>query len=459
MATDNQVLREYEMTKAAATKESFRATPECMMMHGGMDELIILGVTHKSAQRMAHISSLVIPPEEQESQLKELKEILAADELVYISTCNRVSFIVIARREPHVLLKVLRSWFIAKDTQSEVPPEDQWVILQGRQALDHLLLVASSLDSMVVGEIQILGQFKQAFVQAKSLGISGPKTHFLYEQILAIAKKVYANTHLTRGKLSIFSLAESSINEYCGHHHAVTAVLVGSGKMIEKAGALLSTVPHAKMIFVNRTKEKSDAFTCKYGGTSLSLEDFLVGKVSFDVLITSTSAPHYLFGVAFFKSSPHRGKRLLIDLAIPPDVDPAVSALKDTTLISMETLRKESEARQEGRGRAVRDAQAILTAGAEAVADRWRIRSVNPAIGAIRLRYERESLAMLNKLIEKELLHLDPNEKELLSNWVRNMSKHWAVLHAAGIKQVARQCCFRAITTYLDGMGVERSAQ
>lgn len=452
-------MKEQGMTKAAGIKESPMGTPECAMAHGGMDELVILGVTHKSAQHMAHMSSLVIPAEEQESQLRELKEILAADELVYISTCNRVSFIIIARRDPHVLLKVLRSWFIAKDTHSEVPSEEQWVMLQGRRALDHLLLVASSLDSMVVGEIQILGQFKQAFVQAKALGISGPKTHFLYEQILTIAKKVYANTNLTRGKLSIFSLAEKSISEHCAHRREVTAVLVGAGKMIDKAGALLSKRAKVNLVFVNRTKEKSDTFTCRYGGTSLSLEDFLLGQMPFDVMITSTSAPHYLFGVSFFKNNVHKGKRLLIDLAIPPDVDPAVATLKDTTLVNMETLRKKSEAQQEGRGNAVEDAQAILKAGAEAVVDRWRIRSVNPAIGAIRQRYERESLDMLNKLIEKDLLHLDSGEKEILSNWVRNMSKHWAVLHASGMKQVARQCCFRAITTYLDGMGLERTAQ
>jgi glutamyl-tRNA reductase len=434
------------------------ATAECLSTHSGMDELVILGVTHKSANSMDQLSSLVIPESQQETQLSELKEVLAADELVYVSTCNRVSFFIIARRDPAVLLKVLRSWFIAKNTQLEVPPEDQWVMLQGRKALDHLLLVASSLDSMVVGERQILGQFKQAFIQAKALGISGPKIHFLYEQILTIVKQVYTNTSLSEGKLSVASLAEDRLSDYCARHRHVTAVLVGVGKMIEQVGTFLSQKPNVNLIFVNRTQEKSEALVERFGGSSLSLEAFFAEKTHFNVLATSTSAPHYLFGASFFDPAHNHSERLVIDLAIPPDVDPEVAEVRGITLVNMDCLRKESHTHQKKRSEAIHDAQQILASGAETIVDRWKIRTVNPAIGAIRARYERESLDLLNKLLEKDLPHLAFEEKEVLSQWTKKMAKHWAVLHASGIKQVARQCCLKAVSTYLDGVGVERSA-
>ncbi len=442
---------------SASTLATHLKTAECLSANSGMDELVILGVTHKSANTMDQLSTLVIPEAEQEAQLTELKEVLAADELVYVSTCNRVSFIIIARREPSVLLKVLRSWFIAKNTQVEVPPADQWVVLQGRRALDHLLLVASSLDSMVVGERQILGQFKQAFERAKTQKISGPKMHFLHEQVITIAKRVYTNTSLSEGKTSVASLAESQLSEYCAKHKHVTAVLVGVGKMIEQVGAFLSKVPHVRLIFVNRTKEKSDALVARFGGSSLSLESFLSDKVHFDVLATSTSAPHYLFGTSFFDPERHHGARLVIDLAIPPDVDPAVADLTGITLVNMDTLRRESRTHQKKRTEAVDEAQKILATGAAGIVDRWKVRTVNPAIGAIRERYERESLDLLNKLLEKDLPNLEYREKEVLSQWTRNMAKHWAVMHASGIKQVARQCCMKAVSTYLDGVGVERA--
>ncbi len=429
-------------------------TMECLSRHSGMDELVILGVTHKSANSMDQLSSLVIPDSQQESQLQELKEVLDADELVYVSTCNRVSFFIIAQRDPAILLKVLRSWLIAKNTRLEVPPEDQWVMLQGRQALEHLLLVASSLDSMVVGERQILGQFKQAFIKAKALSLSGPKLHFLYEQILTIAKRVYTHTSLSAGKLSVASLAETQLSGYCTRHKQVTAVLVGVGKMIEQVGAFLSQKKNVKLIFVNRTKEKSDALVDRFGGVSLSLESFLADRIHFNILASSTSAPHYLFGTDFFDSGHPHAERLVIDLAIPPDVDPAVGELSGITLVNMDYLRKESHAHQKQRTDAMQEAKQILTSGADGIVDRWKVRTVNPAIGAIRDRYERESLDLLHKLLEKELPHLDANDKGALEEWTREMAKHWAVLHASGIKQVARQCCMRAVNTYLEGVGV-----
>ncbi|HPO14893.1 MAG TPA: glutamyl-tRNA reductase [Candidatus Hydrogenedentes bacterium] len=431
---------------------------ECLARHSGMDELVILGVTHRSADSMDKLSSLVIPESQQESQLYELKEILAAEELVYVSTCNRVSFFIVAQRDPAILLKVLRSWLIAKNTHLEVPPEDQWVMLQGRQALDHLLLVASSLDSMVVGERQILGQFKQAFLRAKALHLSGPKLNFLYEQILTVAKRVYTHTSLSTGKLSVASLAENQLSDYCARHRHVTAVLVGVGKMIEQVGAFISQKQNVKLIFVNRTKEKSDALVERFGGSSLSLESFLAEKISFNILASSTSAPHYLFGTEFFDPAHHHGERLVIDLAIPPDVDPVVGELHGITLVNMDFLRKESHVHQKRRTDAIHEAKQILTSGADGIVDRWKVRTVNPAIGAIRDRYERESLDLLHKLLEKDLPHLEVKDKEVLEEWVREMAKHWAVLHASGIKQVARQCCMRAVSTYLEGVGVNERA-
>ena len=431
---------------------------ECMSSKSGLDELVILGVTHKSADSMDQLSSLVIPESQQEAKLNELREVLDAEELVYISTCNRASFIIISRRGPSVLLKVLRAWFIASDPHRDVPPEEQWVQLQGRNALEHLLLVASSLDSMVVGERQILGQFKQSFIRAKALGLTGPKIHFLYEQILTVVKRVYTNTSLSEGKLSVASLAESRTAEFCQKHRHVTAVLVGAGKMIEQVGSFLAGTSNVKLVFVNRTKERSDEFVERFGGNSMSLEAFFAERPHFDVLATATSAPHYLFGTSFFSEHRHHEK-LVIDLAIPPDVDPAVGELEGVTRINMDSLQKQARTHQHNRSQSVSDAQAILAAGAQTIIDRWKVRSINPAIGAIRARYEREGLELLHKLLEKDLPHLEFGEKEALNSWVRVLAKRWAVVHADGIKQIARTCCTKAVSSYLDGVGVERVHQ
>jgi glutamyl-tRNA reductase len=429
---------------------------ECMAPHGGLDELIILGVTHKSAASMEQLSSLVISEDQQDLLLSELKEVLDAEELVYVSTCNRASFIIISRRQPMVLFKVLRSWFIARDPKTEVPEADQWVILQGKPALEHLLLVASSLDSMVVGERQILGQFKQAFIHARALGVSGSKMHFLYEQILTVAKQVYTNTSLSEGKLSVASLAEERLEEFCSKRRNVKAMLVGAGKMIDHIGAFLSQRPGVDLVFVNRTKEKSDALCERFGGVSLSLESLLSERPNFDILATSTSAPHYLFGTGFFTSGGEREDRLAIDLAIPPDVDPAVGELPGVTLVNMDSLRDASRTHQKKRKDSAQEARRILDEGIESIVDNWKVRMINPVIGAIRHRYEKEGVELLAKLLEEDLPHLNKSEREILERWTRNMAKRWAVIHASGVRQVARKCCMKAVETYLNGAGVER---
>lgn len=429
---------------------------ECEYSGGALNELVILSVTHKTVESMEGLSALSFSQQTQEGLLNELKEVLDAEEMVYVSTCNRVSFIILSRRRPAILLKVLCSWLLANGQAASIPDESQWIMLRGKQALDHLLLVASSLDSMVVGEGQILGQLKESFVRAQKTGISGPKFYFLYEQILKVAKRVYSNTQISHGRLSVVSLAEGKISEFCRGRDKVKAVLVGSGKMIERMAEYLRPIPNVELLFVNRTKSRSDIFRKLFGGSSLSLNEYFNDKSGFDILVTSTSAPHHLFGPAFFQDRQNGKDLLLIDLAIPKDIDPAVETLKNISLINMESLREESLKHASDRQDSVKKAQEIIEEGSIKIIDRWKIRTINPAIGALKRRYEQESLDQLNKLIENKLPHLEEEEKEELSTWALKMAKHWAVVHASGVKRTARDCCMKAVMTYLDGTGTER---
>jgi glutamyl-tRNA reductase len=428
---------------------------ECEQQQQGLEELVILGVTHNSAENMDQLSGLVMGEEEQRQLLPELKEVLDADELVYISTCNRVSFIIISDRSPQVLLKVLRNWFIATRGDGDIPVAESWIQLNGRRALDHLLLVASSLDSMVVGERQILGQFKQSFVNAREMDLSGSKLAFLHDQILKIAKQVYGNTSVSKGRLSVVSLAEEKIDQFCSGG-GLTAVLVGAGKMIDKLAEYLKNRTSARLVFINRTVAKSRELAMKYGGETMELNAFIKNPNDFDILATSTAAPHHLFSRTFFLGLEEKSNRLLIDLAIPADVEPSVNKMAGITLVNMESLRRESKRHRANRDASIGDAEKIIEEGAETILDRWKIRSINPAIGALRRKYEQESMDHLNKLFETRLQNLEDEVKDTISDWARRMATHWAVAHAAGIKKTARDCCMKAVVSYLDGSGVER---
>ena len=428
---------------------------ECSYSVGALDELVILSVTHKTLDSMEGLSAISFPEENRQELLQELKDVLDAEELVYISTCNRVSFLLLSARKSQVLLRVLSSWLIAKSSVKEVPDESQWLVLRGKKALDHVLLVASSLDSMVVGEGQIIGQLKRAFIESEEFGISGPKFHFLHEQIFKVAKRVYSNTTISHGRLSVVSLAEDRVSEFCSDGRNLTAVLVGAGKMIERMAEYLNSIHNVELIFVNRTRQRSDALGEKYYGSSISLNDFVNDRPEFDIIVTSTAAPHHLFGKAFFESVGAEKKILAIDLAVPNDIDPAVEEMSFVNLINMESLRKKSQQHADKRREAVTKAQEIIEEGACKIIDRWKIRTINPAIGVLKKRYEQESMDQLNKLLEHKLSHLDDAEKDELSAWALKMAKHWAVIHASGVKRTARDCCMKAVMTYLDGTGIK----
>jgi glutamyl-tRNA reductase len=430
-------------------------TPECELKDRELQELVVLGVTHKTAERMDSLSGLVLSESNRHEQLHELKEILDAEELVYVSTCNRVSVILIAHRPPNTLLKVLRNWFAAGNGRGSVPPAEQWIVLNGRKALDHLLMVASSVDSMVVGERQIFGQLKNAFKEAREMELTSAKLHFLFEQSVKVARQVYNSTSLSEGRLSVVSLVEERLARFCAERGSVRAVMVGAGDMIDKVGGYLLGCDGVSLTFVNRTVERSEELAQRYGGKARSLSAFLQEPQPFDVLITSTAAPHHLFGERFLKEAGNGHGRLLIDLAIPPDVDPAVAAMPGIELVNMESLRSESADHRAERESSVSEARRIIDEGAEAIIDRWKIRTINPAIGKLTRKYIQESMDQLNKLLETNLKQLADEEKEELSRWVSKLAKHWAVLHAAGVKETARSCCMKAVSAYLEGTGIK----
>lgn len=431
------------------------AAIDCPIKDDELNELVVLGVTHGSLANLEDLASLVIGVDYRGRRLTELREVLDAEEMAYLATCNRVAFVLITRRSPDTLVKVARNWYAADAPAGSIPSTDQWIALRGRAALEHLLRVASSVDSMVVGERQVFGQYKEAFREAGRLRLIGPKLQFLFDQSIRVAKAVYSSTALSRGKLSVVSLTEERLARACRERPSGRVVLVGAGPMIEKSAAFLAGQAPAGLTFVNRTPERARALAEQFGGVSMSLEQLLDKPPAFDILVTSTAAPRPLLDEGFFRETAHGSPRLVIDLAVPPDVEPSVGAAPDIELVTMETLRGEAGDHEARRREAVAEATEILERRADEIVERWRVWSVNPAIGRLTKRYIQETNDELDRLIETKLSHLNEAQKNELTRWATTMAKRWAVIQAAGVKETARSCCLRAAAAYLEAVGVE----
>ncbi len=426
----------------------------CDLRDHQISDLSVLTVSHRTASSMRTLADLTLDRETRAEQLQDLRRSLGVDELVYLATCNRVAFVVLSRRPASELFARLGRWFGEQVLTGDrrVPPADEWLVLSGPDAVDHLVRVGSALDSMVLGERQILGQLKQAYQDAVAADLCTSRLGFVLEQIFAVAKRVFSETDLARGRLSMVALVADELARFRHGRPRLRAALVGAGEMTEKLARTLVKGGGVELLFVNRTVDKARTLASRHGGRALALKDFLAAPEPVDLLATSTAAPATLFDRDFLDRCRGEHGLLAVDLAVPADIDPAAGDLDGVRLLDLEALRRIAGANLQERQAAIGDAERIVTEGIGEIVDRWREREVGPYIGDLIQRTTEESLGALRELLSGDLAHLGEAEKRVLERWAARQAKQWAVLQASGIRHTSRNCCLKAVTSYLQGM-------
>jgi glutamyl-tRNA reductase len=273
-----------------------------------------------------------------------------------------------------------------------------------------LFRVASGLDSMVLGEPQILGQVKDAFATAQSLGTVGGLLNRSFERGFSVAKRIRTETALAAGNVSVSSIACDLAEKIFGDLAGRRILLVGAGKMSEVAARSL-TARGAQLYVVNRSPERAEALAAACGGTPKPLEALATELAEADVVISSTSKPDYVITYELMqgvcKMRRHR-PLFIIDIAVPRDVDPRVDSLRNVFLYDMDDLQKVSRENMAARERAVGDAERMIEAELDEL-DRWsRSVELTPTIVALRERVR----GLLRGELEKTLPKLSVPEAE-----------------------------------------------
>jgi glutamyl-tRNA reductase len=268
-----------------------------------------------------------------------LCERLELSELAYLATCNRVEFVYSAPEELAAaeIEKRLRGSF-ARDLSSV-----SLYFYKGEDAVRHLFAVASSLDSMVVGEAQILGQVKDAFQQAKNWELCGPRLEELFAWAFRTAKKVRRETALVEGAVSIANLVIDELLQAWKSGENGKVILVGVGEMTVKLGRLLAERGVSGLHFVNRTAERALFLARQYSATYQSLPDFLAAPPPTSALVSATSAPEPIFTLQTVPPFLHGHPILMIDLAVPRDISPEVETIPYVTVRRLEDFRTQAE--------------------------------------------------------------------------------------------------------------------
>jgi glutamyl-tRNA reductase len=301
--------------------------------------IVVLGLSHHTApvalrERFAFADARV------PAALQTLRETGLADEAVILSTCNRVELYLATNQDPRLALTELRH-FLTTCHDYHDPLTDELYALAQPESIEHLFRVACGLDSMVLGETEILGQLKKAYDFALKHGHTGPVLNKAFQKAFNVAKHVRTETNIQRGSISVGSVAVELAEKIFSALSDRRVMVIGAGETSEKTARALLSRGAQSIIVSNRSYERAAALANELGGTAIHFEEWSTAFGDVDIVISSTAAPHYVLDRA--KLEPLMRLRrnrplLLIDIAVPRDIDPQVNFLENVYLYNIDDL-------------------------------------------------------------------------------------------------------------------------
>ncbi len=272
--------------------------------------------------------------------LRQLREAFPDVEFVLISTCNRTELYAaspdVEEREEEILGTLLPGTL--KDELRELFYREARL-----KAVRHLFAVASGLDSMVVGESEILGQVKQAYALSIEAETSGERLHPLFQHAFRAAKRVHAETAISRGRVSVSSIAVEFVEKIFGDIDAKTVMIVGAGETAELVLKSLLEKGVGNVLVSNRSAAKCQSLAARYDGRAIAFDSLADNLWRADIVMSSTSAPHTVIHAAFVRQAvrARQGQpMLLMDVAVPRDIDPGVAELENVYLYDIDDLQR-----------------------------------------------------------------------------------------------------------------------
>lgn len=319
--------------------------------------------------------------------LAEICTLSVIDEACIVSTCNRVEYYVAGTADPPVLAQTLKMHL--QEFSGLAPHElaEHLYIRQGEEAIQHLFRVASSLDSMVLGEPQILGQVKEAYRIAQEVGTSRANITRTFQKAFFVAKRVRTETGIAENAVSMSYAAVALGREIFDSLAGRQVLLVGAGKMAGLAARHLRASGVSSVRVVSRTMQNAQNLANEVGGLASSMTDLPLLLRDADIVISSTAAPGYIIDRAMM-SNVIRARRyrsiLFVDVAVPRDVDPQIAALDNCFVYDVDDLETVLEMNREERAKEAKAAHRLIDEELEAFV-RWnRSQQVVPLIKALR---------------------------------------------------------------------------
>jgi glutamyl-tRNA reductase len=392
-----------------------------------MRRLALLGLNHLTAPLDVR-EKVALGADQVAAAIAEFRKQCAESEIVLLSTCNRVELY--TTRPPQGELAAEAAWadwlgrFLAAFRQTPVEAFKPFLYHKtGAAAAEHLFNVASSLDSMVLGETQILGQVRHAYETSRQLGAAGPVLHPLFQRAAAVGKQVHTETALAEGRLSVASVAVDYARRIFDTFTDKSVLCIGAGKMSALVLRHLSELRPGRLIVCNRDVEKAKSLADTFGGTAHDLASLPDHLAAADIVVSGTGSPKPLMTRAMFESVMKRRRYkavFVIDIALPRDVEPSVGEMDNVYLYNLDDLQHAVAATRGQRTLAMEAAAKIVAEHLRQFTLAERAREMGPAIDSLYRRYHALAQDELNRTLSK-CTTVGAEEKAMLEECVRRL--------------------------------------
>jgi glutamyl-tRNA reductase len=384
----------------------------------------LIGVNHKTAPVEVR-ERLAVPDRQLPDALQQLLRFPGVGEGMILSTCNRVEVLIQTANGSTDLRKFLAQYFGLE------PASYESHLYEYRQhdAVRHVFRVAASLDSMIVGEPQILGQVKEAYATARAAGAVQSYLDLLLTRAFAVAKKVRSETAVGSSSVSVASVAVELAGKIFGSLLGKQVCLVGAGKMSELAARHLLARGAGTIFVANRTHDRAVELAANFGGEAIRFDELYAHCDRADIVITSTGSPVAIFkrehGEMFLARRKNR-PMFFIDIAVPRDVDPEMNKLDGIFVYDIDDLQDAVFTHVEGRHKEAERAESIIDAEVERFQVRLQTLHVVPTIVSLQDQFETIRQAELER-VRGRLGKLSPEQEaaiEALSHGIVNKILH-----------------------------------
>jgi glutamyl-tRNA reductase len=325
--------------------------------------LTVLGINHRSAPVEVR-GQVAFPPDKVEQALTELRQLGGIHEAAILSTCNRTE-LYCARED--AAIDTLAAWLGSFHQLSPDNLRPHLYAYQDELAVRHVFRVAAGLDSMVLGEPQILGQMKDCYQQALRSQSIETLVNRLFQHTFSVAKQVRTDTAIGASPVSVAFAAVGLARQIFGDLAGQTALLIGAGETIELTARHLHERSIGQLIIANRTVTRAHDLAAQFGGYGIGLDEIAVHLAEADIVIASTGSTSVLLDKATVEAALRKRKHrpvLMIDIAVPSDIDPAVAELDDVYLYTVDDLKQVIEDNLRSRQEAADQAEEIIEAQA-----------------------------------------------------------------------------------------------